>query len=659
MRKWTRKFRLFGHGAPSTFLVPCTVDNRHVDWKTATTTSSLEGVAQLHLDAVYDDLRVGTELLVVSGNTASGVMVSQVSQQLAKIEGVHDNTTARMPGGEASVTCVRWDGDPIEALDTRPTVIYELRGPELRFADRACVTPMPVGSIQLPASVATYVDDRLASGSSDPPSDLCEHLWSDTIRLLGEYDGQLPLPGPLLDALLAEAERASGQGETGAVTVKGLIDPKCTGRAPIWGDVMYVPLKTLERIEAGRRIILDDATHRPETVTVLNAAPYCPEGEEQRPEYLRIVFTPALSRVLDGTTAVLYGNVAPASHGETIRDEILGDGDPSVPYQSFELAKAPVAHLPQPDASGGVRSTLEVWVNEVRWGEVPSLYSCGPDARVYATVEDEDGSTTIRFGDGKSGARLPRGRANIVARYRQGLGREGEVPAGALTTLLDRPVGLKSVTNAAPGSDGAGPKSVHSVRADAPNTVRTFDRVVSLRDFEDVARAYPGIAKAKAACTWDEGQRAVLLTVAGDDGDRIEEAARRDLRAHLDARRDRYRPLLIRRHEPVAVAVEVGIWVAPDRSPDVVQQATLEALEAYFAFDTQDLGKTIHLSGLYAVIRAVEGVAGSDIDHLGYKVDTIAQLPKTAAPHLPMESWQIAYVEGPADLTVDVRTNGL
>src|SRR5258708_14772335 len=105
----------------------------------------------------------------------------------------------------------------------------------------------------------------------------------------------------------------------------------------------------------------------------------------------------------------------------------------------------------------------------------------------------------VKLGGGVTGRRLPRGRGNIVAKYRQGIGVAGNVAALALRTLLDRPVGLKNVSNPAPAGGGAEPESLGQTRDNAPNTVRTFGRVVSLEDFEDAAREFAGGSKARAS----------------------------------------------------------------------------------------------------------------------------------------------------------------
>ena len=52
------------------------------------------------------------------------------------------------------------------------------------------------------------------------------------------------------------------------------------------------------------------------------------------------------------------------------------------------------------------------------WHRVASLANSGPDDRHFVLTTDERGATTVRFGDGAHGARLPAGADAIVAAYR-------------------------------------------------------------------------------------------------------------------------------------------------------------------------------------------------------------------------------------------------
>src|SRR5207249_2885189 len=154
-------------------------------------------------------------------------------------------------------------------------------------------------------------------------------------------------------------------------------------------------------------------------------------------------------------------------------------------FQAFRLAKAPVTHVRTPGAPGGVTTTLAIRVDNILWHEVPSLFGHDGRERIFTTSRDNSEVMTAHFGDNFTGSRLTSGRGNVVARYRQGLGLAGNVKAGALRNPLDRPTGLKAVVNPLDAQGGADAETLDQARANAPNTVRTFGRIVSLRDFED------------------------------------------------------------------------------------------------------------------------------------------------------------------------------
>jgi hypothetical protein len=156
----------------------------------------------------------------------------------------------------------------------------------------------------------------------------------------------------------------------------------------------------------------------------------------------RTTFTLAapLAHCYDRETAVVNANVARATHGETV-SEILGSGDARIPNAAFTLRQSPLTFISAATPSGR-QSTLALRANDLLWQEVPSLYARGPTERIYETAIDDDGVTTVRFGDGQEGARPPSGDHNIRSTYRKGLGLAGNVAGGKLTNLLSRPLGV-------------------------------------------------------------------------------------------------------------------------------------------------------------------------------------------------------------------------
>src|SRR5207244_5179489 len=121
------------------------------------------------------------------------------------------------------------------------------------------------------------------------------------------------------------------------------------------------------------------------------------------------------------------------------------------------------------------------------------------------------GFTAVQFGDGVTGSTVPSGSSNVSATYRVGSGVAGRVRARTLTSALDRPPGLRAVTNPLAARGGADQEVVDDARANAPATVRTFGRAVSIEDFADLVRANGEVAKAQAIWVWDGLERAIHL----------------------------------------------------------------------------------------------------------------------------------------------------
>ena len=60
---------------------------------------------------------------------------------------------------------------------------------------------------------------------------------------------------------------------------------------------------------------------------------------------------------------------------------------------------------------------IELQIDGEAWHRVESLDDSGPDDRHFVASIDESGATTLQFGDGKHGARLPATADRVVAAY--------------------------------------------------------------------------------------------------------------------------------------------------------------------------------------------------------------------------------------------------
>ena len=187
-----------------------------------------------------------------------------------------------------------------------------------------------------------------------------------------------------------------------------------------------------------------------------------------------------LQESYERASVVVHANVALATHGETVK-QLLGSGRAGASFQRFELAQGPLTYVQSRGASG-VDSTLEVRVNEVRWDEVLTLFEARPKDRAYVLGTDADGKAYVEFGDGTRGSRLPTGSNNVRARYRKGLGAGGNVKAGALAQLLDRPLGVKGASNPVQAAGRRRPRAgVRGARVDPARRAHARARRLAAR----------------------------------------------------------------------------------------------------------------------------------------------------------------------------------
>lgn len=342
---------------------------------------------------------------------------------------------------------------------------------------------------------------------------------------------------------------------------------------------------------------------------------------ERAPELraTKLTFITALARKYERGTVTINANVVRATHGETrVRD--IGTGDGAASFQKFVLPEAPLTFVAADNPHGAV-STLAVYVNGQQWAEVPWLHGRGPDERVYVTRIDDDGRATIAFGDGTTGARLPTataGAGNVQASYRTGIGLEGAVAAGQLALLKTSPLGVRSVTNPLPSRGAAARESLDDIRRNAPLPVRCLGRIVSLRDYEDFARAFGGVAKALATWAWSGNGRVVLLTVAGDNGAAIEPGSDiyRNLLAAMRAAGDPAMPVQLKTYRPAYFQLACTLTTDPAYDADAVAGAVEETLRGRFSFANREFAQQVTLSEVYAGVHAVRGVRAAHVEEL-------------------------------------------
>jgi len=335
-------------------------------------------------------------------------------------------------------------------------------------------------------------------------------------------------------------------------------------------------------------------------------------------------------------TVTIYANVVKATHGET-RTEVLGSGDGSKALQAFTLKQPPLTYVAAPVPSG-VESTLQVRVNDLQWHAADTLTGLSTNDRSFIIKTDDDGQTTVIFGNGQQGARLPTGVENVRAEYRSGIGKAGNVKARQISLLMTRPLGVKEVINPRPASGGADKESRDQARVSAPLAVMALDRLVSVQDYADFARIYAGVGKASATQLSASRRELVYVTIAGADDSLVDKHSDlyHNLVQALRRHGDPHQPLQVEIRELLVLFIQAGVRVLPDHRWESVEPQIRCALLDTFSFERRELGQDVLYAEVVSTIQAVKGVDYVDLDVLdaASRDDTLAFLAQNKQPDL-------------------------
>lgn len=212
-------------------------------------------------------------------------------------------------------------------------------------------------------------------------------------------------------------------------------------------------------------------------------------GDANTPLIFEVGYNPSTP---DGSWAVPPNNqsvIIRAAEGRTMANVVLGQST-GAPGQSFLVRDTPLINR---SLSISVGPTPD---NAVPYTYVQNLYEATGTDNAFTYRTNDEGVTTVMFGDGVSGS-IPALYQNIYATYRLGGGVVGNIAHGMPFT----PVGFSfvgSITNQVQATGGAEEEDNEHIRQAAYTAFRTRNSAVTKQDFEDLALADNRIAKAKA-----------------------------------------------------------------------------------------------------------------------------------------------------------------
>ncbi len=499
---------------------------------------------------------------------------------------------------------IGWIVGKIDKVRTVSRASYGITGTVTRLTlnkDWLTQTEAPNGSepsesgidISLLRGTTVYAQsESLARTEEKIEGDVC----SDEIELDGLYDGLKSGRW-----LIVSGERADILSSEGA------------------GQVKTSELVMLAAVGNGKKTIEAGTPSTAETPTGVDTDNFQPLPDDKTHTFLKL--SEPLAYCYRRDTVSIYANVTKATHGET-RNEVLGSGDGSRAFQAFQLRQSPLTYLAAPTPAGA-ESTLQVRVEDVLWHETDSLAGLESVDRNYITTTDDNSKTTVVFGNGEHGSRLPTGVENVRAVYRSGIGKPGNAKAGQISLLATRPLGVKGVINPLPATGGADRENRDQARRNVPLAVLALDRLVSVQDYADFARTFAGIGKARAAKLSDGRRQVVFVTIAGAEDIPIDYHSDlyQNLLSALHKYGDPHQQIRVEVRELLLLVISAKVRVKPDYLWDKVEPVIKAALLDTFSFERRDLGQDVLLS---EVISTIQGVAGVDY----VDVDVVAGIPE-------------------------------
>ena len=180
--------------------------------------------------------------------------------------------------------------------------------------------------------------------------------------------------------------------------------------------------------------------------------------------------------------------------------------------------------------------------------------------------------------------------------------------AGSLTLLQSRPPGIRSVTNPLAASGAQSPEQLSDARRNAPATVQTLDRIVSLQDFENLAGSFAGISKAQAQALHVGQSRLVHITVAAASGLEVESKTYDDLCNAIDSFRDPIELVKVDGFQLRTFSIDALLIIDERYFADDVKSQVEASLIDEFSFDNRDFGQPVSAAEVFSVMQSVEGV---------------------------------------------------
>lgn len=297
-----------------------------------------------------------------------------------------------------------------------------------------------------------------------------------------------------------------------------------------------------------------------------------------------------------------------ATQGYTITNEIVTGQATGQPNQVYPL-----------ENTGVIEDSVSVTIDNIVYEKVQYLIDVPGTTPAFTTLTDADGISYIQFGD-NIGGRIPPLNKAIYATYRVGGGTIGNVPAGSLTEILTGFSSGLSVTNQSAAAGGEDPETTDSIKVNAPTSLKSLNRAVSLSDYAALTLQVAGVAKANAT---SETYSSVIVYFApfGDRGVEADnvtptgvfDALEQNVATYLIGKAPANTTVTLAPPSYVKTDIKLSVTVLPQYRRTTIQAAVLSALADVLDFNNVLFADRISLQYIMKTIASVPGVDFTEV----------------------------------------------
>lgn len=406
--------------------------------------------------------------------------------------------------------------------------------------------------------------------------------------------------------------------------------------------------------------LITTATQRQSVLDFANILGYTPSPSTASTVFLTFlnnsiypVTIPALTQVATSQSSTLFGSgsssqiifevdpnsetsdgsyTLPAASGGSPGSYLLTatQGYTVSPSSGLGVSTGAVNQTYQLPDTNVIANSIKVTISGTSYQQVNYLSDYSGYDPVFSAKIDENNITTITFGDGISG-RIPPTGATIFVTYRVGAGAAGNVQSGAIQYIVSWP-GSSSVPSgvsvlnlsygdvSAAATGGADVESTDSIRVNAPLSVRTLNRAVSVDDYGYLASQIVGVS---SAIGYANTYNAVTVYVLpeGDPGVASDNSTPTNafygiaglLSTYFENKVPGSTSVVFQPPYWVGINLVINLTVLPTYTQASVVVNVTQAINNLLDPSIVFFGQTVSVGTMYNVINSVDGVAYSQI----------------------------------------------